>query len=75
MVGHDVWVIDDEELRKLGRRLCEVRGVTGVLLGGSRARGEHTPESDFDLGIYYRRALDIDAIEDLAAKSPAPRPE
>jgi len=72
LVRHDVWVIDDEELRKLGRRLCEVQGVTGVLLGGSRARGEHTPESDFDLGIYYRRALDIDTLEDLAREVAGP---
>jgi hypothetical protein len=59
-------VVDDKELRKLGQRLCEVDGVVGVLLGGSRARGEHTPESDFDLGLYYRPPLDIDALEDLA---------
>jgi len=40
--------------------------VVGVLLCGSRARGEHTPESDFDLGLYYRPPLDIDALQDLA---------
>lgn len=40
--------------------------MIGVLLGGSRARGEHTPESDFDLGLYYRPPLDIDALQDLA---------
>ncbi|MHB1475698.1 MAG: nucleotidyltransferase family protein, partial [Dermatophilaceae bacterium] len=59
-------MVDDEELRKLGQRLCEVHGVVGVLLGGSRARGEHTPESDFDLGLCYRPPLDIDALQDLA---------
>ena len=40
--------------------------MVGVLLGGSRARGEHTPESDFDLGLYYRPPLDIDALQGLA---------
>ena len=40
--------------------------MVGVLLCGSRARGEHTPESDFDLGLYYRPPLDIDALQDLA---------
>ena len=40
--------------------------MVGVLLGGSRARGEHTRESDFDLGLYYRPPLDIEAFEDLA---------
>jgi hypothetical protein len=59
-------VVDDEELRTLGHRLCEVDGVVAVLLGGSRARREHTPESDFDLGLYYRSSLDIDALQDLA---------
>ncbi len=59
-------VIDDEALRTLGQRLTEVDGVVGVLLGGSRARGEHTPESDFDLGLYYRPQLDIDALQELA---------
>jgi len=38
----------------------------GVLLGGSRARGEHTPESDYDLGLYYRRPLDVHALGHLA---------
>lgn len=51
-VRHDAGV-DDDELRALGQRLCEVDGVVGVLLGGSRARGEHMQESDFDLGPYY----------------------
>jgi Nucleotidyltransferase domain len=66
LVRHDVRVVDVEELRTLGRRLCEVDGVVAVLLGGSRARGEYTPESDFDLGLYYRPPLDIDALADLA---------
>jgi len=51
-------VIDDEELRKLAHRLCAVDGMIGVMLGGSRARGEHTPD--------YRPPLDIDALQDLA---------
>ena len=33
--------------------LVGVAGVTGVVLGGSRARGDHLPESDVDLGLYY----------------------
>jgi predicted nucleotidyltransferase len=59
-------VIDDAELRKLAERLCEVDGLVGVLLGGSRARGEHTADSDFDLGLYYRPPLDVEALQDLA---------
>jgi hypothetical protein len=47
-------------------RLVEVSGVVGVLLGGSRARGDHTPDSDTDLGLYYRPPLDLAALRDLA---------
>lgn len=46
--------------------LVEVDGVVGVVLGGSRARGEHRPDSDVDLGIYHRGPLDIDALQGLA---------
>lgn len=47
-------------------RLTGVPGVVGVALGGSRARGEHAPDSDVDLGLYYRPPLDVDALQRLA---------
>ena len=53
-------------LREQAARLVAVPGVRGVLLGGSRARGEHTPESDVDLGVYYQPPLDLDALGALA---------
>jgi Nucleotidyltransferase domain len=59
-------VVSDERLRDLAGRLVEVPGVVGVLLGGSRARGTHTPESDTDLGLYYRPPLDVAALGALA---------
>jgi predicted nucleotidyltransferase len=34
-------------------RLAEIDGVIAVVLGGSRARGTASPDSDIDLGIYY----------------------
>ncbi|MER5465814.1 nucleotidyltransferase domain-containing protein [Streptomyces sp. NPDC002668] len=46
----------------MANRLAEVPGVVGVMLGGSRARGEHRPESDWDLGVYYRGELDLAAL-------------
>ena len=49
--------LDDEQLTELAGRLVEVPGVVAVLLGGSRARGDHLAESDFDLGLYYRPHL------------------
>jgi hypothetical protein len=48
--------------------LVAVDGVVGVLLGGSRARGAHTPESDWDLGVYYRGEVDTAGLAALAAR-------
>ncbi|MFH9419765.1 nucleotidyltransferase domain-containing protein [Streptomyces sp. NPDC017529] len=48
--------------------LAKVPGVIGVTLGGSRARGTHRPDSDWDLGVYYRGEPDLPALADLAAE-------
>lgn len=60
------------QLTELAEQLAAVEGVVGVLLGGSRARREHTPESDTDLGLYYRRPLDTDALDALAKRVGGP---
>ncbi|WP_155386906.1 nucleotidyltransferase domain-containing protein [Catellatospora paridis] len=52
----------------LAQRLLAVPGVVAVVLGGSRARGEHRPDSDTDLGLYYRGPLDVDALQALAVQ-------
>ncbi len=39
---------------RISSRLGEIEGVEAVALGGSWARGEAHPDSDVDLGIYYR---------------------
>ncbi|MEO3873785.1 nucleotidyltransferase domain-containing protein [Nonomuraea sp. B12E4] len=54
----------DEKLREIAARLAEIPGVVAVALGGSRARGTHRPDSDIDLGLYYRGPL---AVADLRA--------
>jgi predicted nucleotidyltransferase len=59
-------VLSDVALRRLAERVTEVPGVVGVVLGGSRARGDHRPESDVDLGVYYRPPLDVGALRLLA---------
>jgi predicted nucleotidyltransferase len=41
----------------LAERLAEIPGVVAVALGGSRARGDEQPESDWDFGLYYERKL------------------
>jgi hypothetical protein len=59
--------MQDSELIALAERLREVRGVVAVVLGGSRARGTHRPDSDYDVGLYYRGELDMAALGKLAA--------
>lgn len=58
--------MDDEGLAAHAARLLTVPGVVGVSLGGSRARGTHRPDSDYDLGVYYTGALDVAALRVLA---------
>ncbi|AGZ46060.1 nucleotidyltransferase domain-containing protein [Actinoplanes friuliensis] len=64
--------LSDERLHELAEGLVRVPGVTGVVLGGSRARGTHTPESDTDLGVYYRKPLDVAALGALAVEFGGP---
>ncbi|WP_345656002.1 nucleotidyltransferase domain-containing protein [Streptomyces siamensis] len=57
-----------ERLQEIADRLAGVEGVVGVALGGSRARGTHHPDSDYDLGLYYRPPLDTGALRRLASE-------
>jgi predicted nucleotidyltransferase len=58
--------VEDKQLTSIASRLTDVPGVVAVVLGGSRARGMHRPDSDIDLGLYYRGDLDIPALRSLA---------
>lgn len=53
----------------LVRDLQGVPGVVAIVLGGSRARETHTPQSDIDLGLYYwpSQPLDLAALGSLVA--------
>ena len=53
------------ELDRLAEQLASLPGVEAVALGGSRATGTHRPDSDWDLGLYYRGALEPDAVRAL----------
>ncbi|GAA4005144.1 nucleotidyltransferase domain-containing protein [Deinococcus rubellus] len=44
----------------LAARLAQIPGVQAVTLGGSRARGAAQPDSDIDLGLYYRAETPLD---------------
>jgi hypothetical protein len=59
-------------------RLAAVPGIAAIVLGGSRARGNAAPSSDYDLGLYYRPDCppDIPALAQAAAELvDVPRPD
>ncbi|UGQ12665.1 nucleotidyltransferase domain-containing protein [Yinghuangia sp. ASG 101] len=60
--------MDESWLAEIAERLVRVEGIVGVCLGGSRAKGTHHADSDFDLGLYYRPPLDTAALRALAAE-------
>ncbi|MGZ0069301.1 nucleotidyltransferase domain-containing protein [Microbacterium arborescens] len=45
-------MLSDADLLRFARDLAAIPGVVAVALGGSRARGAHSPDSDVDLGVY-----------------------
>ncbi|KOX27962.1 DNA polymerase subunit beta [Saccharothrix sp. NRRL B-16348] len=49
---------DETFLDHVADRLADLPGVHAVALGGSRAQGTHTPDSDWDLAVYYRHHFD-----------------
>jgi hypothetical protein len=56
--------VEDPLLARITPALADVPGVVAVALGGSRARGTATENSDYDVGLYYRRghSLDTEAL-------------
>ena len=61
-------MITDETLRRMVDELTGVPGVLGVVLGGSRARGDALPTSDVDLGLYYEGVPDTAELTRLASR-------
>lgn len=59
--------MESNRIRKVLERtasgLSGVQGIQAVVLGGSRARGTHTADSDIDIGLYYDSdTLDLSAL-------------
>jgi hypothetical protein len=51
---------DEILLGRVVRAFGGVPGIRAVVLGGSRARGEATARSDYDIGLYYEPDAPID---------------
>jgi len=59
----------DGIMRSAAEKLSSLPFVEAVVLGGSRARGTHSADSDIDIGVYYRADLfDLYAINRAAAE-------
>lgn len=52
-------------MRHIAGRLAALPGVVAVTLGGSRATGAATADSDWDFGLYYRDTIDPDDVRAL----------
>ena len=50
--------------------LTAIPGTIAVVLGGSRAVRSDDEESDWDLGVYYRREIDLTALSALGTVFP-----
>jgi predicted nucleotidyltransferase len=54
-------------IQSVTEKLSSLPFIQGIVLGGSRARGTHTEESDIDIGIYYDLdSFDITTINQIA---------
>ena len=59
----------DNIIQLVREKLSSLSFIEGIVLGGSRARGTHTEDSDIDIGIYYHsESFDLDTINQLAAE-------
>ena len=62
--------MQDAVLARVVPALAVVPGVGAIVLGGSRARGTATDNSDYDVGLYYAAStpLDTDRLREAVKK-------
>ena len=59
----------DNIIQSMTEKLSSLPYIEGIVLGGSRARGTHTEDSDIYIGIYYKsESFDITAINQIATE-------
>ena len=59
----------DNVIQIVTEKLSSLPCIEGIVLGGSRARGTHTENSDIDIGIYYNsESFDLTAINQIATE-------
>jgi hypothetical protein len=65
---HDVPLPEGFPIERILGALRSVPGLVAITLGGSWASGYQRPDSDVDLGLYYRAAspLDVTAVRAVA---------
>lgn len=51
-----------DPVARLCARLGHIEGVEAVTIGGSRATGTADDSSDWDIGVYYRGAVDLSVL-------------
>ncbi len=56
---------DDEFIASVVEACRRLPNAEAVNLGGSRARGDHRLDSDWDFAVYYRGAIDVSPFETL----------
>lgn len=61
-------MLSDKTITTMAEEITGIAGVVGVVLGGSRARGTHRPDSDIDLGIFVRGDVDEQGLDRLASQ-------
>jgi len=56
----------DNIIKSVAEKLSYLPCIEGIVLGGSRARGTNTEDSDIDIGIYYNsESFDLTAINQI----------